>query len=96
MSEAATWKAEFAAHSACRLKVEGHMRVPHSLNCLLKDFFCFLMNHRSSASRIHLRSCFTTTGVEGKDASTTEFPLNSSESIIDAICSQTRGSFSIS
>ena len=56
------------------------------------------MNDRSTnwRSRLHLWSCFTASEVEGKDASTVELPLNNSESIIEAICSHTRGSFSIS
>ena len=60
--------------------------------------FCFFVNDRSMnwRSRLHLWSCFTTSEVEGKVASTIEVPLNSSESIIEAICSHTRGSFSIS
>ncbi len=60
--------------------------------------FCFFANDRTThwRSRLHLWSCFTTSWVEGKDAADIEVPLNSSESIIDAICSQTRGSFSIS
>ena len=58
---------------------------------------CFFVNDRTTnwRNRLHHWSCFTTSWVEGEDASTIEVPLNSSESIIDAICSHTRGSFSI-
>jgi hypothetical protein len=63
-----------------------------------KISFCFFVNDRTAnrRSRLHLRSCSTRSDVEDKAGSTIEVRLNSSESIINAICSHTRGSFSIS
>jgi hypothetical protein len=64
---------------------------------LSEIFFCFFVNDRTAnrRSHLHLWSCSTRSDVEDKAGSTIEVRLNSSESIINAICSHTRGSFSI-
>jgi len=65
---------------------------------ILRDLSAFFTNRRTTSRRcrLHVWSYLTPREVEVKDASTSAVLFDSSESIIDAICSHTRGSFSIS
>jgi hypothetical protein len=98
MSPQVSCASEAPVGAASTVSIGEHMVVPLSRNCRLRDSssrFHQLSNHESG-SRVHVWSYLTSREVEVKDASTAAVLFDSSLSIIDAICSQTRGSFSIS
>ena len=68
-----------------------------SRTCVLRDLSSFLQSSNYESEKCaHVWSYLTFREVEAKDAPTAAVLFESSESIIDAICSHTRGSFSIS
>src|SRR5215468_4419277 len=101
---------ESRCHSKCRARVRRCSALPAQLawestwsfllsrNSLFRDLPSFFTNRRTTSrrGRVHVWSYLAPREVEVKDASAAAVLFESSESIIDAICSQTKGSFSIS
>lgn len=76
-----------------------HMVFPSISELPIERFVFFslpIVEPRVGEAAFMFGSYLTTRKVEAKDASTAGVVCDNSESIIDAICSQTRGSFSIS
>jgi hypothetical protein len=99
MSQQASCASEALVGAAGTVSIGEHMVVPPISELPIERLVFSLSpigRTMSRRSRVHVWSYLTRREVEVKDGSTAAGLVDSSESIIDAICSQTRGSFSIS
>jgi hypothetical protein len=99
MSPQASCASEALVGAASTVSIGEHMVVPPISELRIDEFVFFslpIVEPRVGEAAFIFWSYLTLTEVEGKDASTAAVLLDSSLSIIDAICSQSSGSFSIS
>jgi hypothetical protein len=96
--EQAPWISETPAGAACTVSIGEHIVLPLTSELPIERLPSFLYQSSTMSPRCYLPvwSNLAPREVEVKVASTAAVLFDNSESIIDAICSQTRGSFSIS
>ena len=99
MSQQAPCPIEALVDAAGTVSIEKHIDVSPVSQLHIEICLLFFTNRRTTESErapLFFWSYLTPREVEVKDASTAAVLFDSSELIIDAICSHSRGSFSIS